>query len=206
MPRRRSFRRRGGFRRARRFIRRTVAQMGPLEAKRILFHRLAIGDSDTAQQFDGTDTASRYSFIVAQESVDEEVESNGTTIAEVRPYSKVVGIKTNFIVHGLSTSDTLRWMVVKDVDGERGVSNLSVFHNSDDTQAARELRANTLAKGYMVGSDRTSARLPIFIKRSTLKRLGGLRENDKISLYLQAGGTSTSSLLTGFGTVYVRHN
>lgn len=153
------------------------------------------------------DNPSNFSLLLAQESVDEEVESNGTTIAECRPYSKLVGMKLNLVINGLVAGTRVRWMLLKRPDGENLASTLADanFHSSDDSPTLRELRATTMSKGFFVASDKTATRMSIFVKRQTLRRLGSLRENDRIVLAI-AQSASDNAKLNGFGTLYVRMN
>lgn len=200
---RRSRRRRGSFRRARSFIRKTVSNMGPIEAKRILVNRLSI-PAKTSADFDNP---LRLVLLTTGETINEELISDGTNIAEAKVYSKLVGMKLRFSIQGLGSSSVLRWILMKEPDGEDLTSTLTdeFFHGSTDTPTNRELRANILSKGIFTGSDRTGAVLMPFVRRSTLKRLGNLRENDRISLVL-AHNESSAMNITGMGTLYVRMN
>lgn len=205
MPRFRRGRRRGGMRRARSFVRRIVAKMGPIEPKRILLDNVAI-PARTSVAYDNPVT---IGLLTSTESVDEELESDGTNIAQVRPYSKVVGMKLNLQIfnNAATGGDRIRWMLVKDVDNEGALSSLvdANFHSADDTPTARELRARTLAKGFLTCSDRTAQRLSVFVRRKTLQRLGALRENDRFELLLAVSGSGAAAI-SGFGTIYVRMN
>lgn len=199
--------RRGGFRRARSFVRKVVSKMGPVEAKRIVLDGISIPDK-TAANYDNPVT---ISLLVCQESVDEELESDGTNVAQVPLYSKIVGFKFNGYIQG-PVADALncRWMLYKDEDGEAPVTSLAdgFFHSSNDTATLRELRARTLAKGMIhLNQSQGSTRLNLFIRRSTLKRLGSLRENDRIRLLLAIDGSpATQPAVYGFGALYCRLN
>lgn len=177
--------------------------MGPIEAKRIILDAATV----PARSSVAYDNPLTIGLLTTGETTDEEVESNGTTIAEARNYSKIVGIKGSFEIHSLTAGDRVRWMLVKDVDNEGAITSLAdaTFHSSNDDPTTRELRARTLAKGIITGTDRTGKRIPFFIRRKTLRRLGSLRENDRIELVLAVSGSNTASL-TGFGTIYVRAN
>lgn len=201
----RRFRRRGrgSFRRARSFVRRTVSSMGPIEAKRVLVTRLSI-PAESAADFDNP---LRLVLLTTGESVNEELISDGTNVAEAKMYSKLVAMKGSFTVNGLGTTSVCRWILMKEPDGEDLTSTLTdeFFHGSTDTPTNRELRANILAKGMFTGSDRTSAKINLWVKKKTLRRLGSLRENDRISLVI-AHNEASAMTLTGFGTLYVRMN
>lgn len=179
--------------------------MGPIEAKRILLDNVAI-PARTSVAYDNPVT---IGLVTSQESVDEELESDGTNIAQVRPYSKIVGMKLNLQLfnNAATGGDRIRWMLVKDVDNEGALTSLvdANFHSSDDTPTARELRARTLAKGFVTASDRTAQRLSVFVRRKTLQRLGALRENDRLELVLAVSGSGAAAI-SGFGTVYARMN
>lgn len=190
------------MRRAKGLIRRIVAKMGPIEAKKFLFTDLSI-PSDA-----GTDFSVKLSIplIVAGDTVDEELESDGTNIAQVTNYSKLVGIKGQIRVTGMGTGTRVRWMLLKQPDGEDLVAGGlidSAFHSSNDNPTNRELRATTLAKGILYESDKTSQPIPLFVKRKTLRRLGTLRESDRITLVL-AQNTTDACEISGFGTLYAR--
>lgn len=177
--------------------------MGPIEAKRVVLTNLAI-PAETAADFDNP---LQVDLLVAQETVDEELESDGTNIAQVRPYSKVVGMKLNLVTHGWTAGTIVRWMLVKDTDNEIAPTSLADanFHSSNDSPTLRELRAMTLAKGFFVASDKTASKVNIFVKRKTLKRLGNMREQDRLTLCIAQSSTDNGKI-TGFGTLYVRMN
>lgn len=203
MVRRRFRQRRSNFRRARGFIRRTVSNMGPLEAKRVILDAVQI-PARSAAAYDNPLT---IGLLTCTETVDEELESDGTNIAQTTLYSKIAALKMQLMIHGLTAGDRVRWMLIKDIDNEGAPASLvdANFHGSNDTIDARELRAKTLAKGIHVGTDKTGSRLNLFVKRKTLHRLGSLRENDRIELVLAVSGTNVANI-TGFGTIYVRTN
>lgn len=200
-------RRRGSARRARSFVRRTVSSMGPIEAKRILLEGVTIADR-TTNPYDNPTTVD---LLVCQETVNEETESNGTTIAECPLYSKLVGMKLNLYIQGaVSEALNARFLLYKLPDGESLTSTLedAFFHSSDDTPVMRELRSVTLAKGiFHLNESQGATRIPIFVKRKTLRRLGKLRENDRIRLYVAIDGVATTQpKIYGMGTLYVRMN
>lgn len=191
------------MRRATKFVRKVASTMGPIEAKRIQFTALAIPADG------GTDFSSelRIPLLQCSETVDEELESDGTNTAQVPLYSKVVAMKLDFRAF-TSSGGIYRWMVAKEPDGEQLASSLtdSFFHSSNDAPTGRELRSTTLAKGHFLhnGSSSNHA-IRFFIKKSTLKRLGSLRENDVIAFYI-ASSLNTADSITGFGTIYCRLN
>lgn len=202
MARRFRGRRRGSFRRARRFIRRTVATMGRIEPKRILLSQVGL-TSRGAAVFDAT---KKIDLLVASETVNEETVSDGTNVAETKMYSRVVGMKFNFTLTPLASGEVIRWMLYKNVDSDITLNDLvdNNFHSSQDTTDLRQLRSVTLAKGVVYGTDRTSAKIKAFVRRSTLHRLGSLRENDKLTLVLATTSNATGCKIDGFGTIYVR--
>lgn len=181
--------------------------MGPIEAKRIILDALPIPDITSVAY----DNPLAINLIVCQETVDEEVESNGTTIAEIPLYSRVVGMKLNLNVRS-SVDDplTLRWLLYKMPDGEVLISTLADanFHSSDDSPTQRELRGLTLAKGILMTNASSGVnRLQVFIKRETLKRLGRMRENDRLRLTIAANAAATTqAAVSGMGTIYTRLN
>lgn len=198
-------------RRARNFVRRTVSTMGPIEAKRVIFNAEDIPDYTSA----AFDNPVKYDLLICQETVDEEVESDGSSIAQVPLYSRLVGMKMQMFIRGsVATPGVIRWMICKLPDGEDLITSIgsgltdAAFHSSNDSPNMRELRATTLAKGMILTNESSGVtRFPAFIRRQTLRRLGRLRENDKISLYLaNSVQPATNPTLHGFGTLYCRLN
>jgi hypothetical protein len=177
--------------------------MGPIEPKRILLDNVTIPAKTTT----AFDNPIDIPLLVCQETTDEEKISDNTNTAQVPLYSKLVGLKGNFIIHNVSANERIRWMLTKWLDGEELVTNLTdatgLFHSSNDTPTARELRSLTLAKGFFVASDRLAGKLSFFVRKNTLHRLGSLRENDKIVLTIASSSTGSSSI-TGFGSLYCR--
>lgn len=201
MARRFRGRRRGGFRRARSFVRKTVSSMGPIIAKRVVLDAIAI-PAKTSASFDNP---VNIDLLVAQETEDEELESDGSSTAQVKPYSKLVGIKLN-LACSTSTAGVYRWMLHKKPDGESlATSTLltSRFHDSADDPTSRELRGLILAKGFFLATGDVRSRLNIFVRRKTLRRLGLMKEADKITLSI-ASSLGTADAVHGFGTLYVR--
>lgn len=199
-------RRRQNFRRARSFIRKTVSDMGPIVRKAIILDQVAI----PARTSVAYDNPVQIHLLVAQEAENEETESNGTTIAEIKPYSRLVSAKMFFNVNGIGNQTRIRWMLIKDVDQDdiAGVTAAailtdSIFHTTNDTPAQNLVRAHTLAKGMIWGTDRLSGSIRPFIKRQTLRRLSSFRENDRLTL-LVATSEASASAIGGMGTLYLR--
>lgn len=193
---------RKSFRRAKSFVRKTVISMQPLEAKRISLQDFTIS-AKTTTAFDNPVTVE---LLICQETMDEEVEGNGTVGAQIPLYSKLVSLKTNLTLHSLTAGQTYRWLLVKNPDGDLSAANfMTHWHTSDDNSTAREVREHIISKGYLVAGDRTTPPLRIPYRRSTLKRLGSFREGDKLQLIIAQSGTVAASV-TGFGTAYVRTN
>lgn len=204
MPRFRFGRRRRNFgrmvRRARPIVR---AATGIVLAKRVLLNQLTIPDI-TAADFDNPLSIDLLRCIEAQ---DEEVESDGTNIADTPLYSRITGMRMNLFIKAGAATD-IRWMMHKSPDNDITVTSLATdFHNSNDTQPQRELRKMTVAKGYFaIGSDRLLTRFPIFVSKKALARISPMRENDRLRLVVAKHGDGTTATLSGFGTIYVRAN
>lgn len=192
------------MRRARSLIMRTVARMGKIEAKRVNMMQLDIPDRTST----AWDNPVAYTLVTCIEAQDETLVSDGTNIATVPLYSKIVALKLQGYVRGAVASPcNIRWMLVKNPDQDiTAATFMSSWHNSDDSTAAREVRANILAKGIW-GTNESSgiSRANIFVRRNTLRRLGSLRENDRITLILANDiAPATNPTITLWGTVYAK--
>lgn len=180
------------------------AVTGTTLVKRIIFDAESINDV-TSANYDNPNT---FPLLVCQETMDEEIEANGTVAAQVPLYSKLNSMRLKLWVQG-DAAIFVRWMIFKSPDADITVTDLTdgTFHSSNDTQAARELRKCTLAKGMVfVSPDKLGTSVPVRISRGALQRNASFREGDTINLVMAkqaAGGTAT---LNGFGTAYVRAN
>lgn len=200
----RRFRRRGNARRARSFVRRTVVNMGTIHAKRVLCEGLTVPDiSATAY-----DNALSIPLLTCLEAQDEELESDGTNIATAPLYSKLVGMKMDIKVRGtVNDSNVIRWVLFKSPDNDiTAQSMMDNFHNSDESTTARERRQNMLSKGYfLLNKSSGVSNLRIFVRKQTLRRLGKLKENDRIYLAMAMNAAATTNpLVYIMGTLYVK--
>jgi hypothetical protein len=179
--------------------------MGPIISKRIVADSLTIPDI-TSVKYDNPLTVN---LLVAQENTDDEVESDGSSVAEVNIHSKVVGFKWQGYIQGPSgEAVNVRYILYKNIDGEGLISNCtdSFFHNSNDTPTAREVRSLIISKGIMhLSESQGVTKFNLFVRRKTLHRLGNMKEGDKLTLLIAADvAMVTNAKLYGFGTLYVR--
>jgi len=180
------------------------AATGITLSKRILLSEFTIPDATSADY----DTAVDIDLVECTEAMDEEVESNGTTIADVPLYSRLTAMRTQFLVRA-GTATIVRWALYKKPDGEQLVTSLadSNFHSSNDVQNNREFRKNTVAKGLLfVSPDRLASNFRIFVKRKAWARISPMRENDKLCLVMAKDMDGTTATLDGFGTIWCRAN
>lgn len=178
--------------------------MGPILAKRVLVDRLDIPDITSVAY----DNPLVIGLLVCQEANNEETESDGSAIAEATLHSKLVGCKLDIKIRGaVNDPVTVRWMLVKSPDQDiTSATFMSQFHSSDDTTAAREVRANILSKGFVLTNVSTGlSSVRAFVRRETLKRLGNLKENDIIRiLFASSANMTTQAQVSIMGTLYVR--
>lgn len=197
---------RGGFRRFARRVRRVT---GITMVKRIILDQLVIPDVTTVAY----DNPLTVTLLECTEAQDEEVESNGTTIADAPLYSRITAIKTKMTVGDATALTCVRFMVYKCTDGDDPITALGVgladgaFHTSNQTPNNRELVRNTLAKGYiMIPPDKQVAPLNIRISREAMRRAGSMREGDLIRAIFAKDATGTTLRLWGMGNIYLRAN
>lgn len=199
---------RTNFRRARSIVR---AVSGITLAKRVLLPGLTIPDV-TAADWDNALTIDLLECVEAQ---DEEVESDGTAIADAPLYSRLTAFKLRLTIIGpvgAGSANVFRWLLYKKPDGEAiAGTDLSAagatFHSSNDTPTAREVRKMTMAKGVVYTNSSTGITgVRIFISRAAMKRISPLRENDRISLLIAKDALGTTATLHGFGTLYIKAN
>lgn len=192
------------MRRARPIVR---AATGIILAKRVILDSLVIPDVTSANY----DNPLQVGLLNCTEAgQEEEQESDGTNIATVPLYSRIVGMNLNFYVKAGASTD-IRWMLHKLPDGEELITDANRlagnFHASDDTNPMREFRKMQMAKGFFgISSDRLQARVPVFVRRAALKRVSPLREGDILRFDIAKHADGTTAALNGFGTIYVRAN
>lgn len=173
--------------------------------KRVLLSDLTVPDI-TAADFDNPLSVD---LLTCVETMDEELVSDGTNIAQVPLYSRMTGIRLSLNVLGTSgTANVIRWFLYKKPDGESLITSLaSPFHSSSDSPTQRELRKYTLAKGIVVTNPSSaSAILRLRISRKAMARVSPWRENDKLTLLVAKDAAAVSAKLNGFGQIYVKAN
>lgn len=156
-------------------------------------------------------TLARCDLTPADDS--HELVSNGSDIAIVPAYSRLTSMKLNAIVMGISgTINSYRWALVKEPDGDALISGLDdttgLFHNSGQTPTSREYRKYVLAKGIFVTNPSSAVnKIPIYVKRSAMRRLGSFRPDDILRFIIARDGAGASaSTMTGMGTLYFKAN
>lgn len=199
-------RRRVNFRGIRRLVRGVT---GVTLTKRILFAGLTIPDVTAADW----DTALSVDLIECVEAQDEEVETDGTAIADVPLYSRLLSMKLRMMVLGASgQTNVYRWLLYKKPDGEAiAGTDLTAagasFHTSNDTPTAREVRKYTLAKGIIVSNPSSAiANLSPYVSRAAWARASPMREGDKLCFLIAKDAAGTTSILHGMGNIYVKAN
>lgn len=175
-------------------------------SKRVILDSVALSDASAAN----FDTSTNINLLDCLEAQDEELSSNGTNIATCPLYSRVTSMRLNLIVRA-TTASMVRWVLHKRPDGETNAYTTSLvdstFHGAADTQAMRELRKYTLAKGmFVISPDRQATNVRIFVRRKAWARASPMRENDRITLTLAKDTAGTTGTIDGFGTIWVRAN
>lgn len=156
------------------------------------------------------DNPTNINLVEAVEAMDEEAESNGSTVADIPLYSRLTGMRLNLFVRA-ANSTLIRWALHKRPDGEATNITSSMvdanFHSSDDTEDMREFRKYCIAKGMLaIPSDRLQAPLRIRVSRAAWKRISPMRENDTLTLTIAKASEGTTATVTGFGTIWCRAN
>lgn len=193
-------------RRARPIVR---AASGIVITKRFIFNGETIPDVSSVD----FDNPLKINLAVCTETEDEELTADGTNVPTVPLYSRFLGMKGRITVIGPSASAVVhRWKIYKKPDGEDLLSDAGMmvdagFHASTDSPTFREVRKFDMAKG-MLFTNASTGITPVnyFIKRSAMKRVGPMRENDRITFAIAKDATGAASLLHGFGTLYFRAN
>lgn len=190
-------------RRARPIVR---AVTGISLVKRILVDNATVPDVTTVDY----DNPLNVALLQCIEAQDEEQVSDGTVIADAPLYSRITGIRLKCIFQA-STAVMMRWMVYKSPDNDITVSSLinggDAFHSSNDTPTAREIRKNTLAKGFFwLNADRQASDINVRISKAALQRVSPLRENDQIKFVTAKAAAGTAVSLNMMGQIYLRAN
>lgn len=178
---------------------------GRILAKRVNCTNLSIPDITSADFDNPLDVP----LLECVETMDEEVESNGTNVADAPLYSKIVGLKLRGVIQGTASGVNLfRWRLFRSPDGDLSSAGaISNWMTSDDTPTARELRKNTLALGLAVsGASSSVAHLNVFVRRKALRRVSTLSEGDTLRFAVAKDAAGTVGRLELYGTIYVRAN
>lgn len=194
------------FARARRVVR---AVSGITLVKRAVFNRLTIPDI-TSADFDNPLEIDLINCIDDATGIDEQVESDGTNIAQVPLYSRLTSMRLQCILEGsTSVSTMIRWYLYKKPDGESLRTTLAgvAFNSSDDTPTERELRKYNIAKGMLVLNPSSAiGNLRVFVSKSAMARISPFRENDRLTLLFAKAAEGTTCSVSGFGSLRFRAN
>lgn len=184
------------------------AATGIVLPKRLLLHDFLIPDV-TSVDFDNP---VEFDILSCNEGQDENIESTGgttagTDVAQIPLYSRLLSFKTNLMFRAANAC-MVRWMLVKNDDNDFSAGNFnSAFHSSNDDATTKAIHKLTMAKGFVnIPSDKLAAPLRIFVKRSAMKRVSPMKEDDKISMVFSKEAAGTTATLSGFGTFYVKAN
>lgn len=180
--------------------------------KRCIFSGLTIPDVTAADW----DNPLNIDLAVAQEGatgVQEDVESDGTSVATVPVYSRLTSLKLDLKILGAtSTTNVYRWWLHKLPDGEELSTDATRlignnFHSSDDAPTQREQRKYIMAKGMVITNPNTAVtNLRVFVRKSAIERVARMSEQDVIRFDIAKDTAGTTSLLHGFGSLYFRAN
>lgn len=196
-------RHRMNFGRVRRIVR---SASGITLVKRVLLDDLTVPAITSAAY----DNPLIIDLVECTEAMDEEVESDGSAIADVPLYSRISAMKLRIMLQTAAAPGAIRarWALVKKPDGESLVTSLveGLFHSSNDTPTGREVRKYMLAKG-IVGLSNNNLVTPVkvFVSRQAWKRASPMRENDKIAFIIAQSSNATIKL-SGFGNLYCKAN
>lgn len=149
-------------------------------------------------------------LLTCLEAQDETLESNGTTIATIPLYSRLIAMRLQFNVLAGAASQGFRWILFKNVDNDTTVTSLAnnsgFFHDTNETDAARAMRGLTIAKGFFISNASSNVnRVPIFVRKDAMKRISPFREDDRLTFVI-AQNSGTGASLHGFGTLWVKAN
>jgi len=181
------------------------AASGTILSKRVEIDGLTI-PAETASNYDNP---INVPLLVSQETIDEEVEANGTVAAQIPLYSRLIALRLNLQILAGAASQGFRWILYKSPDGDLTITSLANntnFHDSNDSTTNREVRAQTIAKGFLISNASSNVnRVPVFVRRKALKRIQSFREGDILKLAI-ATNSATAASLHGFGTLWVKAN
>lgn len=184
------------------------AATGITMAKRIVLDDETIPDITSV----AWDNPLKIDLLECTEAQAEATISDGSGVADTPLYSRIARMRFNFLLDSASACK-VRWMLVKLPSGVDTIAALTGglndanFHGSVEGVSARDLRGNTLAKGFVsLAADRLQSSLRIFVSRAAMKRASPMKEDDKISLFLAKNAPGTTASISGFGTIWVKAN
>lgn len=171
--------------------------------KRVLVDSATIPDITSVNY----DNVLSISLLECTEAQDEEAESDGSAVADCPLYSRITGLRLQGHFQA-STASYVRWMLYKSPDNDISITSLvSTFHNNNDTQGEREIRKNTMAKGWTyVNPGNSGSPFKCFVSREAMKRISPMKENDVIKLVLAKDAAGTTIPFNLWGQFRIRAN
>lgn len=147
------------------------------DVKRVRFMNKAIPTAATTT----------FTLLTCDDDPDYDLNSDGTTVAEVQPFSKIVGMNLKFRLEA-AAGNTVEWLLIKDPDGLFTATQPapSTLFTADITLTTIAVRKYTLAYGWLksVSGIRDSTIFKIRVSKAAIKRAGAFLDGDKLLLII----------------------
>lgn len=146
-------------------------------------------------------------LLTSSDDPDYEVGGDFATSCQCEEGAFITGIDLNLNFQHTIASTAFEIMIAKDINGNlSAVTPANLFSNNPGS-AIRELRKMCVAyRAFHIPTDNLERNLRLRVRKSALRRIGQMHEDDVLRLYVTNGHASTSGSLQGYGKIYVAEN
>lgn len=148
-------------------------------------------------------------LLVSSDDPDYEVGGDFATACQCEEGAFITGINLNINIQHAVAGTAFELLLTKDSNGIlEGASIVpSNLFSNNPTANVQLLRKMALAyKAFHIPTDSLERNIFLRVKRTALKRIGQIHEDDTLRLILFNGHASTAGSLQGYGKIYIAEN
>lgn len=152
-------------------------------------------------------TTTTFPLLTSSDDPDYEVGGDFSTSCQCEEGAVVRGIDLNLnIAHG-TAGTPFELMIAKDINANLTATTPASLFSNNPGSAIRELRKYAVCyKAFFMPTDKLEKNLRLRIRKSALRRIGQMHEDDVLRLWITNGHATINGSLQGWGKIYVAEN
>lgn len=145
--------------------------------------------------------------LASSDDPDYEVGGDFATACQCEEGAVILNIRANWLIRHANAGTHFTWMLFKNPNAVISTVNPPDLWNNAPTAQMQLLRKNCIAAGqFTVLATNLGGRVPVFIKRKALARIGQLHEDDTFLLAIDNSHATVDGTFSGTMTITVAEN